>query len=94
MNHVDLSSAQYLAIKQALNHLVSPPDTELEQFLRLFSKRTLERGEYFLQAGDKSIELAFVNAGLLRFFTRLKKERNLIRALSQRINSQQPTAPF
>ena len=68
MNHVDLSSAQFLAIKQALNHLVSPPDTELEQFLKLFSKRTLEQGEYFLQAGDKSIELAFVNAGLLRFF--------------------------
>ncbi len=68
MNHVDRSSAQFLAIRQVLNHLVSPPDTELEQFLKLFSKRTLEEGEYFLQAGDKSIELAFVNAGLLRFF--------------------------
>ncbi len=68
MNHVDRSSAQFLAIRQVLNHLVSQPDTELEQFLKLFSKRTLEEGEYFLQAGDRSIELAFVNAGLLRFF--------------------------
>ncbi len=68
MNHVDLSSVQFLAIRQVLTHLVSPPDTELEQFLNLFSKRTLVQGEYFLQAGDKSIELAFVNTGLLRFF--------------------------
>jgi CRP-like cAMP-binding protein len=68
MNHVDPASAQFLAIRQVLNRLVSPPDAEIEKFLALFGKRTLERDAYFLQAGERSTELAFVNAGLLRFF--------------------------
>ncbi len=70
MNNTDLSSARFLAIRQVLGYLVSPPCAELELFLNLFSNRTLKQGEYFLQAGYNSIELAFVNAGLLRFFYR------------------------
>ena len=68
MNKIDLPSAQFLAIKQVLKHLVSPPDAELEKFLKLLSIQTLEQGEFFLQAGNTSTELAFINAGLLRFF--------------------------
>lgn len=62
------SSTQLFAIKQAFDKLVSPPQKESEEILRLFKSRTLKKGEYFLRAGELSNELAFVNAGLLRFF--------------------------
>ncbi len=68
MSPANPASAQFLAIKQVLNHLVSPPQTELDGILSLFGTRVLQRGEYFLRAGDQSRELAFVNSGLLRFF--------------------------
>jgi CRP-like cAMP-binding protein len=68
MNNEDLSTAQFLAIRQVINHMVSPPEVELERLLKLFSQRTLEQGALFLQAGNRSTELAFVNSGLLRFF--------------------------
>jgi CRP-like cAMP-binding protein len=62
------TSAPYIAIKQVLSQLVSPPDPELDEFLKLFQIRSIEKGAYFVRAGDRSTELAFVNAGLLRFF--------------------------
>ncbi len=68
MNSASLASARFLAIKQVVNHLVSPPEAEMEAFLKLFKARSLEQGHYFLRAGDQSTELVFVNAGLIRFF--------------------------
>jgi CRP-like cAMP-binding protein len=68
MNPTPPPSAQFLAIRQALNHLVSPPENEMGSFLGLFKARSLQRGDFFLRDGDQSTELAFVNAGLLRFF--------------------------
>jgi CRP-like cAMP-binding protein len=62
------TSAPYIAIKQVLSQLVSPPDPELDEFFKLFQIRSIEKGAYFVRAGDRSTELAFVNAGLLRFF--------------------------
>ena len=62
------TSAPFIAIKQVLSQLVSPPDPELDEFLKLFQVRSIEKGAYFVRAGDRSTELAFVNAGLLRFF--------------------------
>jgi CRP-like cAMP-binding protein len=61
-------AALYLSLRQTLNHLVAPPARELESFLELFTRRSLAQGEFLLRAGDPSRELAFVNAGLLRFF--------------------------
>ncbi len=68
MNPAPPLSAQFVAIRQALNYLVAPPKSEMDAFLELFKMRPLQRGEFFLDAGDQSTELAFVNAGLLRFF--------------------------
>ena len=68
MSQESPTSAQFIAIKQVLNQLVSPPDTELDEFLKLFHLRSIEKGGYFVRAGNRSTELAFVNAGLLRFF--------------------------
>ncbi len=62
------ASPTFLPIKQVLKYLVAPPDDELENLLKLFKTRTLEAGEYFVRSGDRSIELGFVNSGLLRFF--------------------------
>ncbi len=68
MSQKSPTSAPYIAIKQVLSQLVSPPDPELDEFLKLFQIRSIEKGAYFVRAGDRSTELAFVNAGLLRFF--------------------------
>ncbi len=68
MQQAKPASAQFVAIRQVLNHLVAPPDDELEIFFRLSKSRSLEAGEYFVRAGDQSTELAFINSGLLRFF--------------------------
>ncbi len=68
MSQESPTSAPFIAIKQVLSQLVSPPDSELDEFLKLFRIRSIERGGYFIRAGDRSTELAFVNAGLLRFF--------------------------
>ena len=68
MNQAPLPSAQFLAIKQVVNHMVSPSETEMEALIDLFKARPLQQGDYFLRAGDQSTELVFVNAGLLRFF--------------------------
>ncbi len=68
MQTKDPSSAQFIALKQVLAHVIEPPVEELENFLKLLQIRSLEVGEYFVCAGDDSTELAFVNAGLLRFF--------------------------
>jgi CRP-like cAMP-binding protein len=68
MSQKSPTSAPFIAIKQVLSQLVSPPDHELDEFLKLFQIRSIEKGAYFVRAGDRSTELAFVNAGLLRFF--------------------------
>lgn len=68
MSQKSPTSASFIAIKQVLSQLVSPPDPELDEFLKLFQIRSIEKGAYFVRAGDRSTELAFVNAGLLRFF--------------------------
>lgn len=67
MNQENPTTTPFIAIKQVLNQLVSPPVSELDEFLKLFQTRSIEQGDYFLRAGDRSSELAFVNAGLLRF---------------------------
>jgi CRP-like cAMP-binding protein len=59
---------QYLAIKQVLNQLIAPPQYELEHLMKLFQSRILKQGDYLAQAGESSTDLAFVNAGLLRFY--------------------------
>ena len=64
------TAAPFIAIKQNLIQLVSPPDSELDEFLNLFQTRSIKRGGYFVRAGGQSTELAFVNSGLLRFFYR------------------------
>lgn len=68
MNQMKSASPTFLSIRQVLKYLVAPPEDELENLLKLFKTRTLETGEYFVRSGDQSIELGFVNSGLLRFF--------------------------
>lgn len=62
------NSAQFVALKAVVNHLVAPPQQEWERFGQLFTIRTLEKGEYFIRAGEASEYSAFINAGLVRFF--------------------------
>jgi CRP-like cAMP-binding protein len=61
-------TAQFVALKTALGHLVAPPEHEWQRFKQLFASRTLGKGEYFIRAGEVSEYSAFINAGLVRFF--------------------------
>lgn len=63
-----LSSAPYIALKQVLGFLVSPPEEEMERISQLFRPQSFKQGEYLLQAGDEPKDLGFINAGLLRYF--------------------------
>ena len=68
MQDGDSSSARFIAIRYALQHVAAPPPEQLDVFLALLKSKTLKTGEYLLRAGEQSNELAFVNSGLLRFF--------------------------
>jgi CRP-like cAMP-binding protein len=68
MNPASPPSAQFLAIRQVLNQLISPPNKQMDSFLELFRVQSLQQGDFFLRAGVQSTELAFINSGLLRFF--------------------------
>lgn len=68
MNSTPVEPALYIALKQVLNHLVSPPVEELDMICQLFRTQSFKQGEYIIRAGDTSKELSFINAGLLRYF--------------------------
>jgi CRP-like cAMP-binding protein len=50
---------------QAISNL---PDTEWKFFKSLYQIRQYERGEYFLLAGNFSLDFGFVDKGLVRYF--------------------------
>jgi CRP-like cAMP-binding protein len=62
------SANQFIALRGAVDHLVSPPQEEWQRFNQLFHPRSLSEGEYFIRAGESSEYFGFVNAGLVRFF--------------------------
>ncbi len=72
MNNYCEKPSSFIAIKQVLNHLVQPPDEALNAFFQLFKTKTVMAGDYYIRAGEKSTKLAFVNAGLFRFFYQTK----------------------
>lgn len=78
MTDFNSSSARFLAIRQILDMLVSPPNDEMTSVLSYFSTQVLKQGDYLIRAGENAKQLAFVNAGLLRFYyqTRDGKEFN------------------
>lgn len=60
--------ARFLSIRHVLKQLVDPAANELDKLLGFFTYRLLQPGDYFVHDGEQSTQLAFVNAGLLRFF--------------------------
>ena len=61
-------AAGLVALKSVIDKLVSPPAEEWQNFATLFAHRKLDSGKFFVRAGEASVSLCFVNAGLLRFF--------------------------
>jgi CRP-like cAMP-binding protein len=61
-------TAQYVALKTVVDQLVAPPEPQWQSFRQLFVSRRLDKGEYFIRAGEVSEYSAFINAGLVRFF--------------------------
>jgi CRP-like cAMP-binding protein len=59
---------QYISLKSVIERLVAPPADQWPGFQALFQTRSLGKGEFFIRAGQPSGSLAFINAGLLRFF--------------------------
>lgn len=43
-------------------------EAEIDDAFRLFSTRTLKKGEYFVQEGQKCSEVAFIESGVFRSF--------------------------
>ncbi len=52
----------------ALVALNGPPPQSFEDFAELFRARTLEKGEYFVRAGEEAAAVAFVCSGVARLF--------------------------
>ncbi len=55
------------AIRSFIARFANPPRQQIENFLESGIARVLKRGEYFVDAGKRSEELAFVHAGMLRY---------------------------
>lgn len=62
------NSVQFIALKTVVEHLVSPPEEQWHRFKQLFAPRVLDRGRFFIRAGERPEYFGFINAGLVRFF--------------------------
>lgn len=67
-----MTGEQGNAIRSFIARFARPPQQQIEDFIESAVPRVLKRGEYFVDAGQHSEELAFVHAGMLRYhFTTL-----------------------
>ena len=48
--------------------------TEIEHAVSLFSSRKINKSDYFIREGQKCAEVAFIEKGIFRSFTRHKRE--------------------
>lgn len=62
------SPNQFIALKTVVSQLVNPPELEWQNFTQLFQQKSLRKQEFFIQAGSTSIDLGFINSGLVCFF--------------------------
>ncbi len=57
-----------MQLKSFLEHFNLFSETEIEEAVRLFSKRIMKKGSYFVQEGQKCSEVAFIENGVFRSF--------------------------
>ncbi len=57
-----------MQLKSFLAHFNLFTEAEIAEAVLLFSKRTLKKGEYFVQEGQKCSEVAFIESGVFRSF--------------------------
>ena len=80
-----MTDGQFLALKNLVDRLVSPRPPEWEVFAALFSQTSLRPEQYFLQAGENSESICFVNTGLLRLFYRTAEGKEMAHAEAFRV---------
>lgn len=66
-----------------LNQLTPFPDTEIARILPLLTPRTIEKGDFFVRAGDVSQAIGFMASGLLRYYYISRDGREIIRYFCQ-----------
>jgi len=57
-----------MQLKSFLAHFNLFSEAEIEDAVRLFSKRALKKGTYFVREGEKCSEVAFIENGVFRSF--------------------------
>ncbi len=72
-----------VSLKNVIGSLVAPPPAEWEGFAACFEPAELLREGYLLRAGEASEWLAFVNAGLVRFFYTTSDGREFNKSFSR-----------
>lgn len=61
-------SDQVALLARLLTALNGPPPPSFDDFAALFRSRSLEKGEYFVRAGEESVVVALVCSGVARLF--------------------------
>jgi len=59
---------QIAALRKLLAHLGGEPIPYFDDFARLFRRRSLEKGDFLVRAGDLTDSVAFVSSGVARMF--------------------------
>jgi CRP-like cAMP-binding protein len=59
---------QVAALRQLVARLAGEPIPYLDEFTALFRRRSLDKGEFLVRAGDSSDTVAFVGSGVARMF--------------------------
>src|SRR5690606_22045478 len=55
-------------LERTIEQLAGAPGVDFHECAQLFHTRVLDKGEYFVRAGNKSDQVAFVASGLARLF--------------------------
>ncbi|MGK0366873.1 MAG: CRP-like cAMP-binding protein [Thermoproteota archaeon] len=55
-------------IKTVLSNMGELPEEEWQRLKGILNERKLKKDDYFIQAGEKSTEFAFIGTGLVRYF--------------------------
>ena len=61
---------EYTILKNVINQIWSQPDNVLNYISELFSPAEIKKGDYFVEDGSKSSDVAFITKGVMRAFYR------------------------
>jgi len=51
-----------------LRSITEVPDAEVEKMIRIFEHKKLEKGQFFIRAGERPQTIGFIISGILRLY--------------------------